>query len=180
MSKHEKTFVNLDKPYEQNLIGLRGIIIFGDCLFLLCVVTFGLMFFLQNVLEDQAKETDRINQNPMTKGMTGKDFLPPEPRLQSAPGFGVDSENGRVNLELRNPQAEYDELHKQWEKLWKDGQKDAKTGTVVTLPMDEAKKKLLEQNPKAVSAEQGQKSLEEATTFVSGSSAGRTTSDRRR
>jgi hypothetical protein len=180
MAKHEKTFVNLDKPYEQNLIGLRGIIVFAAGLFLLCVITFGLMYVLQNVLEDQAKEADKVNQNPMTKDMKRSDFLPPEPRLQAAPGFGVDSPNGRVNLELKKPQSEYDELHRQWEELWKDGQKDAKTGTVVTLPIEEAKAKLLEQNVKAVTGEQGQKSLEEATMFVSGSSAGRTTSDRRR
>ena len=180
MAKHEKTFVNLDKPYEQNLIGLRGIIIFGVGLFLLCVITFVLMFLLQNVLEDNAKENDRLNQNPMTKDLKGKDFLPPEPRLQAAPGFGVESEKGWVNLELQRPQAEYDELHRQWEKLWKEGQKDATSGTVVTLPIDEAKKKMLEQNVKAVAADQGQKALDDATMFISGSSAGRVASDRRR
>ena len=56
-TKHEKTFVDFDKPYEQNLIGMRGIIYFGIGLFLLIVVTFGLMWALQNELEDDAKKT---------------------------------------------------------------------------------------------------------------------------
>ncbi len=43
MPKHEKTFVDFDKAYETNLIGLRGVIYFGVGLFLLIVVTFGLM-----------------------------------------------------------------------------------------------------------------------------------------
>ena len=95
-------------------------------------------------------------------------------------GFGVDSEQGRVNLELKAPQSEYRELHKQWEELWKDGQKDEKTNTVISLPIEEAKKKLLEENPKAGTGDEAQKALEEAQTFVSYSSAGRTRTDRRR
>ena len=42
-------------------------------------------------------------------------------------------------LELREPQAEWRELRKIWEKGWKEGYKDQKTGTIVALPIDEAK-----------------------------------------
>ena len=126
MAKHEKTFVDYDKPYETNLIGLRGVVFFGMGLFILVVVTFALMLFLQNILEQDMRETDVKNENPMA--MDDKERLPPEPRLQGAPGFGVESPNGFVNLELKNPQSEYRELHKQWEKSWADGQKDPKTG----------------------------------------------------
>jgi hypothetical protein len=176
-TKHEKTFVDFDKPYEQNLIGLRGVIYFGVGLFLLIVVTFGLMWAFQDVMEDQAKQTiDK--QSPMA--MNERDKLPPEPRVQLAPGFGVDGPNGRVNLELKDPRSEYLELHKQWEALWKDGQKDVKTNTIIALPIEEAKKKLLEQNPKARTGNEAQNALEEARSFVSGSSAGRTRTDKRR
>lgn len=184
MAKHEKTFVDLDKPYEQNLIGLKGIIIFAVGLFLLCVITFGLMYVLLNLMESNAASADAKNKSPLQ--LTEKEQLPPEPRLQSAPGFGVrsmennkDGQEGWINLELRNPAAEYDELHKQWEKEWKEGQKDPKTGTVITLSIDEAKKKMLE-SIKAPATEDGQKLLDEARSVVSYSSAGRVASDKRR
>lgn len=175
-TKHEKSFVDYDKPYEQNLIGLRGVIYFGVGLFLLIVVTFGLMWALQNVMEDYAQET-KGSKNPLA--MSEQERLPPEPRLQSAPGFGVDSTTGRVNLELAIPQAEYRELQKQWNEQLKNGQKDEKTNTVITLPIADAKKKLLEGSPKATTPD-GQKNLEEARTYVSYSSSGRTRTDRRR
>ncbi len=176
-TKHEKSFTDFDKPYEQNNIGLRGVIYFGIGLFLLIVVTFGLMWALQNVMEDQAKETKDV-VGPMT--MKGEERLPPEPRIQAAPGFGVDGPNGRVNLELKAPQSEYRELRKQWEDLWENGQKDAKTNTVVALPIEEAKAKILAENLKARSGDDGQKALDEARSFVSYSSGGRTRTDKRR
>src|SRR6478609_7436773 len=96
-TRHEKSFVDFDKPYEQNIVGLKGIVYFGIGLFLLIVITFGLMWSLMNVLSDSFAEDKRGN-NPMA--MTDKERLPPEPRLQLAPGFGIDSPDGRVNLEL--------------------------------------------------------------------------------
>lgn len=176
--KHEKSFVDYERGYETNLIGLRGIIYFGVGLFLLIVITFGLMYFLQNVMEDNARDTKDKDKNPMM--LSEKDRLPPEPRLQSAPGFGVDSKDGFVNLELRAPQAEYWELEKQWADEWKNGQKDAKTGTVITLPIEEAKQKFLQSNVKTRAGEQSQKSLDESRAIVSYSSAGRTATDHRR
>ena len=175
--KHEKTFVDYERTYETNLIGLRGIIYFAIGLFLLIVITFGLMYFLQNVMEDQARET-KDQKNPMM--MTDRERLPPEPRLQAAPGFGVESEKGRVNLELRAPQSEYWELERQWETQWANGQKDPKTGTVITLPIEEAKQKLLQQNVKVRTGEQAQKALDQSQRIVSYSSAGRTATDKQR
>lgn len=178
MAKHEKSFVNYDKPYETNLIGLRGIVIFGGFLLFLIVTTFGLMYFLQNVMEDQAIET-KDKRSPMQ--VSPGERLPPEPRLQAAPGWSVESESGRVNLELSAPQAEYRILKADWEKIWAEGQKDKATGTVVTLPMEEAEKRLVEQNANSgIDAERGQKLVDESRSIVSYSSAGRTESDKRR
>lgn len=170
MAKHEETYVDFDQPYEANIIGMRGIIYFAVGLFLLIVVTFGLMYVLQNVMEQDAVE-NKSSTNPMQLSKT--EALPPEPRLQSAPGFGVDGPNGRVNLELAAPQAEYWELEKQWNKVLAEGQKDAKTGTVITLPISEAKKKLLEQSA-AQKTEGGQNEVEKSRMIMSDSSAGRT------
>ncbi|MGI8555551.1 MAG: hypothetical protein ACR2LT_04240 [Pyrinomonadaceae bacterium] len=177
-TKHEKTYVDYDKPYETNIVGLRGVIIFAGGLFLMVIITFGLMYVLENTLEDQAVERDKQNINPMTQNMKPAERLPPEPRLQVAPGFGVDLPDGRVNLELKDSQSEYNTLHVQWEKLWKDGQKDAKTGTVISLPIEEAKQKLLQENVKA--NPDGQQELEDSRRFYSYSSAGRLESDKRR
>ena len=54
-TKHEKSFVDFEKPYEQNIIGFKGIVYFGVGLVLLIVITFGLMWALLGVFEDQAK-----------------------------------------------------------------------------------------------------------------------------
>jgi hypothetical protein len=179
MAKHEKTFVDLDKPYETNVIGLRGIIYFAVGLFLLVVITFGLMWFLQNIMEEQSIAEKDV-ASPMM--MNEQERLPPEPRLQGAPGFGVDGERGRVNLELKAPQSEYRNLQEQWETMWRDGQKDAKTGTVVTLPVEEAKRKFLEQSAgkPEPNAQQKEEVMKKSRAIVSLSSAGRTASDVRR
>ncbi len=176
-TKHEKSFVNFDRSYENNVIGVKGVAYFAVGLFLLIVITFGLMYFLLNVMAEQ-DAAGKASTNPMA--MNPQESLPPEPRLQAAPGFGVESPNGRVNLELKAPQSEYRELREQWEKQWKNGQADPKTGTVMSLPIEEAKKKLLEENVETRTGEQTENALENSQRFVSYSSAGRIASDRRR
>ena len=108
VKKHESTLSELSKPYEQNVIGFGGIVKFAIGLLLLIIVTFALMLLLNRVLEDNKQQEWNASKNPMV--MSDRERLPPEPRLQTAPGFGVDSPNGRVNLELNVPQAEYREL----------------------------------------------------------------------
>lgn len=172
-TKHEKSFVNFEQGYEQNIIGSKGVIYFGVGIFLLLVVTFALMWVLQNVLEDNAVLT-KDQKSPMMK--EDKERLPPEPRLQAAPGFGVETDKGRVNLELKAPQSEYRELRKMWENHWANGQKDEKTGTVVTLGIEDAKKKYLQ----GVGEQPKSDVLEKAEMYISDSSAGRLASEKRR
>lgn len=170
MAKHEKSFVDFDKPYEKNLVGLRGIIIFGIGLFLLIVITFALMWVLMIQMADYAKES-KDRESPMM--LNERERLPPEPRLQSAPGFGVDTEDGRVNLELNEPQAEWRVLQEKWKKEWETGQKDPKTGMIITLPIDEAKRKFLEKNSQAQQQPERQNIFEESKNIISSSSSGR-------
>ncbi len=176
-AKHEKSFVDFDKPYEGNVVGLKGIFYFGIGLLVLIVITFALMWAFKGVLEEDAKER-KSSTNPMA--MSDKEKLPPEPRVQAAPGFGVESEKGRVNLELKAPQAEYRELHKQWEEAWKHGRKDEKTGTIVSMSIDQAKEKFLQQNVKAKSGADAEKTLTDSRMVVSDSSAGRMATLKRR
>lgn len=176
-SKHEKSFVDFEQPYEQNLIGLKGIFYFGIGLFLLIVVTFALMWVFLGVLEEDAKAT-KTSANPLA--MSEKERLPPEPRLQLAPGFGVESSSGPVNLELMAPQAEYSELKKQWEAAWMEGQNDARTGTVISMPIDKAKELVIQKNLKAKSGPDAEKAAKEPSMIISDASSGRMASLKRR
>jgi hypothetical protein len=175
--KHSDNAIDLNKAYEENEIQLKGILGFAIGLFLLIVITFGLMFAFLNVLKDTFAD-DPSTKNPMA--MSDKDRLPPEPRLQLAPGFGVDSEHGRVNLELQAPQAEYRELKKQWYEMWEKGLKDEKTGAVTMMPLEEAVEKFLSGNIKARSDVAAAGFLADSNSYISDSSAGRLASEKRR
>ena len=176
-TRHEKSFVTFEKGYEQNVLGLRGVVYFGIGLLLLIIITFALMWALQQVFHDRTAE-ERGPTPPLT--LNDRERLPPEPRLQLAPGFGVDSAAGRVNLELAPPATEYLELKKQWEEVWKHGQKDPKTGIAAILPIDEAKQKFLEQNVKARSDDAALHEVERSNLYPSDASSGRIASERRR
>lgn len=75
---------------------------------------------------------------PGPMALTKDERLPPAPRLQAAPGFEITLENGQQEkLELKEPQAEYGVLRKQWEENLKTGLKD-QSGKVVGMPIDAA------------------------------------------
>ena len=173
--KNTEAVNDLNKPYEENEIGLRGILWFGVGLLLLIVITFGLMWALLNVLVDYERE-NAGPANPLV--MSERERLPPEPRLQLAPGFGVESEKGRVNLELLAPQSEYREIQKQWRDMWEHGTKDAKTGTVISLPIEEAKAKVLGQGLKTKAGTDTEGAYDKARSMISDSSSGRIASEK--
>lgn len=180
MAEHKDVIVDASRGYEENTVDAKLIVYFTGGLFLLIVITFGLMWLLQFwVFEPRWKAADDRQRLPMALDKEGR--LPPEPRLQSAPGFGVDSPDGRVNLELREPQAEYRELLKQWEAEWKNGQKDPQSGTVVTLSIEAAKERVLSEGIiKSRTEDESKAALKEAGSFYSASSAGRLPSEVRR
>ena len=174
---HERSFVDFEQPYEKNIIGLKGIVYFGVGLALLIIITFGLMWAMMGVLEDNARETKASN-NPMQA--SERERLPPEPRLQVAPGFGVDGENGRVNLELTAPQSEYRVLRDGWEEVWKNGTIDHSTGTMTGLPIDEAKAKVLSQNLKTRTGVDTDQLMRQSQMIISDASSGRVAGLKRR
>ena len=168
----------LSKAYEENEIRLKGIVGFGIGLLLLIVITFGLMAALLHKLTQFHEDEQKANANPME--MSDKERLPPEPRLQLAPGFGIESDKGRVNLELRAPGDEYREFRAQWLDWWEHGRKDPQTGTVTLMPIDEAKEKLVESKPKAKADPQAEEYWEESRSYVTDASSGRVAGERRR
>jgi hypothetical protein len=169
-AKHKDTVVDLNIPYEKNDIQLKGILYFGVGLLLLILITFVLMWAFLRQMEMFAEE-NAPPANPLA--LRDKERLPPEPRLQGAPGFGVESANGWVNMELGAPQAEWWELKRQWDRLIDEGAKDAKTGAVIAMPMEEAKAEFLRQNVKARSDEAAQELLKNSQQVITEASAGR-------
>ncbi len=175
--KQSNSAVDLNIPYEQNEIQLKGIIGFAIGLTLLIVVTFGLMWALLGTLNDYWKIPDS-EKNPIA--MSDRERLPREPRLQAAPGCGVESEKGWVNVELQKPAAEYLELRKQWEDTWKHGRKDEKTGTMSVMPIETAKEKFLAGSPKAKAGPEADEMLRNSRAYVTDASAGRMAAEIRR
>lgn len=163
--------------YEKDKIELRGVVFFTLGLVLLIGVTFGLMALLQRAMEAQARATkDDISPLAYTEEDRRNGIgLPPEPRLQAAPGFEVKREDGTiVNLELREPQSEWRELRKDWNKVWDEGRKDPQTGTIITLPIEQAKQKVLQENLiKTRDQQTAQKAAAEVRMFPSYQSSGR-------
>jgi hypothetical protein len=176
-TKHEKSFVDFEQPYEQNIIGLKGIVYFGVGLLVLIVLTFALMWALLNVLEADARDSKQ-SDNPMA--MSERERLPPEPRLQAAPGFGVQSGSGPINLELKAPQAEYWELKKQWDAQIKLGAKDPNTGAVSQLPIDAAKERFLQSAAKARAGTEAEQAALRSRMYFSDASSGRKATEKRR
>jgi hypothetical protein len=176
--KYTDNVPDLNKAYELNEIELKGIAYFAIGLFLLIVITFGLMWALLNVMKDFREQENARQPNPMM--MSDRERLPPEPRLQLAPGFGVESDKGWVNMELGAPQAEYWELKKQWQEMWEHGRKDPKTGAVAMMPIDDAIDRFVSQNHKAKAGEDAAKQYEQSHVYYSDSSSGRLASEKRR
>ena len=131
---------NPDVSHEASDVNVGSIAKFVIGLFVLTVVTFVLMKLLFKVLEDRAA---RLDPPARPMALSEQERLPPEPRLQAAPGFGVqESRDKRINLQLREPQAEYNELRKIWDGML-EGKPDPRTGQA-GMPIDEAMKRVAE------------------------------------
>jgi hypothetical protein len=132
---------NPDVSHEASDVHVGSIVKFVVGLFFLTIITFVLMKLLYNVLEDRASKAD---PRPRPMAMSEKERMPPEPRLQAAPGFGVNLGESKemINLQLREPQAEYNEMRKIWDEALK-GQPDPRTG-LAGMPIEEAMKKVTE------------------------------------
>jgi hypothetical protein len=104
---------NLDVTHEASDVSVSGIVKFVLSLSVLGVFVFVLMWGLFRFLDTQEEEKTPP-AGPMA--MTEAERLPAEPRLQAARGFGVTLQDGkRIDLEKREPQAEYNILLRQWQ-----------------------------------------------------------------
>lgn len=131
---------NPDVMHEASDVSVSGVAKFVGALTVLGIVVFVLMWGLFRLLNAQ-EETKEPAPGPMA--MSPQERLPPDPRLQAAPGFGLKLENGDwVPLEKREPQAEYRTLREQWERVLREGMKD-QSGNIIALPIDQAMEKVV-------------------------------------
>jgi hypothetical protein len=126
---------NVEVTHETSDINVRAVLTFVVVLTIgTAAVSVGMWLLFDYFNAQQAKEP---GPGPMALH-TKAERLPPPPRLQAAPGFEIELQDGdKVNLEKREPQAEYRTLRKQWEEILNTGAKDS-SGNVVGIPIDVA------------------------------------------
>lgn len=135
---------NIDVTHEASDVNVGGIVKFVIGLTIFAIAVQVLMWGMFRFLNAQ-EEGKEPSPGPMA--MTEQERRPPDPKLQSAPGFGVKLENGQwVPLENREPQAEYRVLLEQWDRQLNCTCKDYSTAArcPVCTPIDQAMQKVLE------------------------------------
>src|ERR1044072_2939458 len=82
---------NIDVTHEESDVYIGGIARFVLGLFVLIVVSFVLIWAMVRMLESRPHQGEKP---PSPMALTDKERLPPEPRLQSAPGFAEQLDQG--------------------------------------------------------------------------------------
>ena len=154
---------NVEVTHETSDISISGVLKFVIALTLSTILICIGLVFLFNLFNKQTQEP-----RPGPMALTKEERLPPEPRLQAAPGFAVTLENGEtVKLDLKEPQAEYRVLHEEWQRQLKSG----------SMPIDDAIKKISESLPSRT--KEGSTKLDDyAEKLPTASSSGRETEKR--
>ena len=125
---------NVEVEHEASDVSVAGVATFVAVLTIATIViAIGMWILFRYFNAQQAKE-----RGPGPMALTKEERLPPEPRLQAAPGFAVTLEDGqRVDLQNKPPQAEWRVLREQWEQELRGELKD-ESGNVVAIPIDQA------------------------------------------
>jgi hypothetical protein len=133
---------NLDVTHEASDVSVSGVVKFVVGLSMLGVAVFVLMWAMFRFFNAQAEK----EPNPGPMAMKPEERLPPDPRLQAAKGFGVKLQNGEwVNLENREPEAEYRVLRGQWDRqLNCNHEEGAEMSVANCTPINTAIDKLIE------------------------------------
>ena len=139
---------NVDVTHEVSDVYISGIARFVVGLSILMIVSFLLMWGMFRVFDARTKEPQR---SPMA--LSDKERLPPEPRLQGAPGFGeglektAATESGTIagaGSQPRSPLWEIKAVRDQWNDVLEHGPVD-KDGKRYGLPIEKAKAEILKQ-----------------------------------
>ena len=148
---------NIDVTREESDVYIGGIAKFVIGLFVLIVVSFVLVWGMFRVLESRPVAGEKP-RSPMAR--SAQERLPPEPRLQSAPGFAEElqkttpkeNESGVGNSKQntanapvgKDPLWEIKVLRNQWDDVLQNGPTDA-TGKRYGMPIEQAKQEVLKQ-----------------------------------
>jgi hypothetical protein len=129
----------IEVTHETSDISVSGVLTFVVALTVLTAAVYVGMLLLFNRFQNQAQAEPK----PGPMALSEKERLPPEPRLQAAPGFEVTLSDGtKVDLAKHEPQAEYKTVLEQWNKELKGEMKDA-SGNATSIPIDEAINKVV-------------------------------------
>ena len=130
---------NVEVTHETSDISVVGVLTFVVALVIVTVAIYIGMWLLFDYFQSQQAKESPPGPMALKKG----ERLPPAPRLQSAPGFGLTLENGeRVNLELSRPQEEFTVLNKEWNESL-EGKLTDSSGKPLSMPIEEAMKKIV-------------------------------------
>lgn len=141
---------NLDVTHETSDVSVGAIATFIGGLTIMTIAVYVLMWGMFRMLNAQQEDEPT---SPMA--LSQQERRPPEPRLQSAPGFGEDLEKqtavkgeehppAQGELTPRDPLWEIRVLREHWKTTLEHGVKD-ESGKVLVLPIEDAKKELLRQ-----------------------------------
>lgn len=161
---------NIDVTHEMSDVQVGSIAKFALALLVLTVAThLGLWGMFRALEHSEEKHEQAQHRSPLA--MTGEERLPPEPRLQSAPGFAENLEKAtpeKTQTEVRSQTAgeqlptpkgplwEINALREQWNDELEHGPID-QNGQRYGMPIDRAKEEALRQlteKQQAVSSKQ--------------------------
>ena len=130
---------NVEVTHEMSDVSVKGVLMFVVMLSIsIAIISTGVWIMFRYFNAQEAKEPQ-----PGPMALKPDERLPPEPRLQAAPGFGVTLEDGqRVPLQKSAPQAEYRVLREQWEKEL-NGELRDQSGKPTSMPIDQAIKQVV-------------------------------------
>jgi hypothetical protein len=146
---------NIDVTHEVSDVYVGGIAKFTAGLVVLMIATFLIVWGMFRALNSRITESPR---SPMA--LSEKDRLPPEPRLQGAPGFAEELDKAaqaqkenkaEVSNEIKNkapapkdPLWEIRVVRDQWNDVLKNGPVDEK-GQRYGMPIEKAKEEIVKQ-----------------------------------
>jgi|SRR5437773_1991848 len=144
---------NVDVAHETSDVSIGGVAKFVIALSVLTIVVFLGLWGMFRILEQREERRD-VRRSSIA--LTDKERLPPEPRLQGAPGFAEQLQESQTPNEERSTTAgealpkpksplwEIDALRRQWKDVLDNGPRD-QNGNRYGMPIEEAKKRLIEQ-----------------------------------
>jgi hypothetical protein len=150
---------NIDVTHETSDVNVPALLKFVLALTVMTAFVYVLMLFLFNFLNRQETQKEPPS-GPMA--MSESERLPPEPRLQSAPGFAADLAKSKGDSTPNTPKDPLWEIHvlrEQWERDLKEGPKD-QSGRSLGMPIEAAIQKLIADHNAKQSPDQTRTSAE--------------------